>query len=92
MRRLYDADIVWGDENAGSVLVDANRGAWIISFRGEFTQGWVRREHAGTVEGDYLRLAKIIDHTFASSKPEGGRFSHVLEAYSRFLFIDQTSS
>lgn len=42
--------------------------AWVIDFGGGFTQGWVQRENAGTVEGDSQGLAKIVDHIFASSE------------------------
>jgi hypothetical protein len=72
VRRLCDADVVWCDENAGSVLIDANMDAWFIGFRGGFGQGWVQREHAGTVDCDYLRLAKIIDHTLPPVNRGGG--------------------
>lgn len=40
----------------------------VIDFGGAFTQGWVQRENAGTVESDSQGLAKIVDYDFASSE------------------------
>lgn len=68
VRRVHEAEIVWGDAKAANVLVDLNMDAWIIDFGGGFTQGWVQRENAGTVEGDSQGLAKIVDHIFALSE------------------------
>ncbi|KFZ03160.1 hypothetical protein V502_11176 [Pseudogymnoascus sp. VKM F-4520 (FW-2644)] len=68
VRRLHEAEIVWGDAKAANILVDVNMDAWVIDFGGGFTQGWVQRENAGTVEGDSQGLAKIVDHIFASSE------------------------
>ncbi|KFZ19023.1 hypothetical protein V502_03878 [Pseudogymnoascus sp. VKM F-4520 (FW-2644)] len=68
VKHLHEADIVWGDAKAANVLVDINMDAWIIDFGGGFTEGWVEREKAGTVEGDIQGLAKIVDYIFARTK------------------------
>jgi hypothetical protein len=56
---------LYGDAKAANVLVDTYMDAWIIDFRGGFTEGWVQREKAGTVEGDTQGLAKIVDYIFS---------------------------
>lgn len=68
VEHLHEADIVWGDAKAANVLVDINMDAWIIDFGGGFTEGWVEREKAGTVEGDTQGLAKIVDYIFVGPK------------------------
>jgi hypothetical protein len=66
LKHLHEAGIVWGDAKAANVLVDGNMDAWIVDFGGGFTEGWVEREKAGTVEGDIQGLAKIVDSIFES--------------------------
>lgn len=68
VKHLHEAGIVWGDAKAANVLVDLNMDAWIIDFGGGFTEGWVEREKAGTVEGDMKGLAKIVEYIFAETK------------------------
>ncbi|OBT61492.1 hypothetical protein VE03_09337 [Pseudogymnoascus sp. 23342-1-I1] len=68
LKHLHEASIVWGDAKASNVLVDRNMDAWIIDFGGGFTEGWVEREKAGTIEGDMQGLAKIIDYIFGRTK------------------------
>ncbi|OBT75113.1 hypothetical protein VF21_05490 [Pseudogymnoascus sp. 05NY08] len=65
LKHLHEAGIVWGDAKAANVLVDGNMDAWIIDFGGGFTEGWVEREKAGTVEGDVQGLVKIVDYIFS---------------------------
>ncbi|KFY17976.1 hypothetical protein V492_00226 [Pseudogymnoascus sp. VKM F-4246] len=67
VKHLHEADIVWGDAKAANVLVDVNMDSWIIDFGGGFTEGWVEREKAGTVEGDIQGLAKIVDYIFCQN-------------------------
>jgi serine/threonine protein kinase len=68
LKHLHEAGIVWGDAKAANVLVNTNMDAWIMDFGGGFTEGWVEREKAGTVEGDIQGLAKIVDYIFAKTK------------------------
>ena len=46
---------------AANVLIDKDNNAWIIDFGGGYTEGWVDRDKAGTVEGDLQGLANIMD-------------------------------
>lgn len=59
LARLHEAGIVWGDAKAANVLVDEDDSAWIIDFGGGYTQGWVKKEHMETIEGDREGLEKI---------------------------------
>lgn len=65
VKRLHEAGIVWGDAKAANVLVDINKDAWVIDFGGGYTEDWVEKEKAGTVEGDIQGLGKIVDCIFA---------------------------
>ncbi|KAF7563707.1 hypothetical protein G7046_g412 [Stylonectria norvegica] len=58
---LHDAGVAWGDAKPDNVLIDRHNDAWLIDFGGSYTEGWVPRELAGTVEGDLVALGKIKD-------------------------------
>ncbi|RSM00580.1 hypothetical protein CEP52_009046 [Fusarium oligoseptatum] len=59
--QLHNAGIVWGDAKPDNVLIDVNQDAWIVDFGGGYTEGWVPKTLAGTVEGDTVALEKMID-------------------------------
>jgi tRNA A-37 threonylcarbamoyl transferase component Bud32 len=61
---LHEAGVVWGDVKTANVLIDKYSNAWIIDFGGGYTEGWVDREKAGTVDGDLQGLANIMDFIF----------------------------
>ncbi|KAF5723830.1 beta transducin [Fusarium mundagurra] len=60
--QLHDAGIAWGDANPYNILIDANNDAWLIDFGGGYTEGWVPKSLAGTMEGDCIALKKIIEY------------------------------
>ncbi len=59
LSRLHKADIVWGDVKAENVLVDQSNNVWITDFGGGYTEGWVDKALAETMEGDAMGMAKI---------------------------------
>ncbi|KAG5758150.1 hypothetical protein H9Q72_013709 [Fusarium xylarioides] len=60
--QLHDAGIVWGDAKPDNVLIDVNEDAWLIDFGGGYTEGWVPKTLAGTMEGDRVALEKILEY------------------------------
>ncbi|KAI1878931.1 hypothetical protein JX265_003108 [Neoarthrinium moseri] len=60
VKELHARGIVWGDVKAANVLIDTHMNLWITDFGGGCTPGWVDREKAGTIEGDWQGLAKIL--------------------------------
>ncbi|KAK5257375.1 hypothetical protein LTR16_000856 [Cryomyces antarcticus] len=56
---LHMIGVVWGDGKAENVLIDVYDDAWIIDFGGSWTDGWVDKELAGTIQGDKQALNKI---------------------------------
>jgi hypothetical protein len=67
LKCLHEAGIIWGDVKAENVLIDANKNAWIIDFGGGYTEGWVEKQLAGTMEGDLQGLAKILEYLNVAS-------------------------
>ncbi|KIL93942.1 hypothetical protein FAVG1_02504 [Fusarium avenaceum] len=59
IERLHKHGLVWGDGKSSNIIIDEQDDAWLIDFRGGFTQGWVDEELAETKEGDEQALAKI---------------------------------
>ncbi|KAH8724866.1 hypothetical protein GQ44DRAFT_617233 [Phaeosphaeriaceae sp. PMI808] len=62
LKSLHEVGIIWGDVKPDNVLIDVNKDAWIIDFGGGYTEGWVERKIAGTVQGDLQGLAKILEY------------------------------
>jgi hypothetical protein len=59
--QLHDAGIVWGDAKPDNVLIDTNQDAWVVDFGGGYTEGWVPKKLAGTMEGDQHALEKMVE-------------------------------
>jgi hypothetical protein len=62
VHRLHAAGAIWGDAKPENVLVDIHDNAWLADFGGGYTEGWVDKAIAGTVEGDLQGLTKILEH------------------------------
>ncbi|GKU14668.1 protein kinase [Fusarium langsethiae] len=60
--QLHDAGIIWGDAKPDNVLIDVNQDAWVTDFDGGYTEGWVPKGLAQTVEGDCVALEKIVEY------------------------------
>ena len=61
---LHEAGVVWGDVKAENVLIDQDNDAWITDFGGGYTEGWVDKRVAGTVEGDLAGMVKLREFIF----------------------------
>ncbi|KAB5583456.1 hypothetical protein GE09DRAFT_1078968 [Coniochaeta sp. 2T2.1] len=70
LTELHKAGIVWGDAKAENVLVDREENVWIIDFGGGYTEGWVERQMAGTMEGDLAGMAKLRAFVFQDRAQE----------------------
>ncbi|EGY23841.1 hypothetical protein VDGD_05279 [Verticillium dahliae] len=57
---LHKAGVIWGDVKADNVLIDEYDDAWVIDFGGGYTEGWVKKQSAGTLTGDAEGLANIL--------------------------------
>jgi hypothetical protein len=64
LKHLHEAGIVWGDAKPDNVLIDSQDDAWLIDFGGGYTEGWVDKELAETMEGDLQGLARIKEYIF----------------------------
>jgi len=64
LTRLHAAGVVWGDAKPDNVLIDKHSNAGIVDFEGGYTERWVDRDKAGTVEGDLQGLANIVKLIF----------------------------
>lgn len=56
---LHENSIVWGDVKAANVLIHKNEDAWLIDFGGGYTEGWVDKDVAGTVVGDFTGMTRL---------------------------------
>ncbi|OAA70251.1 Serine/threonine-protein kinase-like domain protein [Cordyceps fumosorosea ARSEF 2679] len=75
---LHKNGIVWGDAKPDNILIDQNQNAWIIYFGGGYSEAWVPKDLAGTMNGDLVALAKVVDYIngdlpFQSEKASGGQ-------------------
>ncbi|KAF2754839.1 hypothetical protein EJ05DRAFT_135368 [Pseudovirgaria hyperparasitica] len=69
LNHLHHAGIVWGDVKPENVLIDREKNAWVIDFGGGYTEGWVEKDLAETIEGDKQGLARIQEYLKAGRRP-----------------------
>jgi len=60
VHQLHEIGLVWGDGKIDNIVIDKEDNAWLIDFGGGWTQDWVDRDLAGTVEGDEQALRNIV--------------------------------
>lgn len=58
---LHSIGIVWGGGKPSNIIVDQSDNVELIDFAGGWSQGWVDKELAETVEGDDQAVARIIE-------------------------------
>lgn len=68
LEALHGADVIWGDAKADNVIIDVNGDAWIIDFGAGYTEGWVDKDKASTVEGDLEGLKNIAQFVSPTAK------------------------
>lgn len=64
LKRLHSHNIVWGDAKAANVLIDVNGDAYLIDFGGGYTEDWVEKEMANSIDGDLQGLENIKRYLF----------------------------
>ncbi|KAH9991326.1 hypothetical protein F4779DRAFT_609645 [Xylariaceae sp. FL0662B] len=60
LAQLHSIGLFWGDGKISNIIIDKDDNAWLIDFGGGWTENWVDRELAGTVEGDEQALRNIV--------------------------------
>ncbi|RSL94799.1 hypothetical protein CDV31_014163 [Fusarium ambrosium] len=56
---LHSFGLFWGDGKAANVVIDPNNDAWLIDLAGGWTNGWVHKNHTGTMEGENQALRRM---------------------------------
>ena len=62
-----------GDGKASNIIIDDQDNAWLIDFGGGWTEGWVDKEVADTVEGDEQAVNSIVN-SLGVGRAGGGAF------------------
>lgn len=64
LKHLHSHNIVWGDAKAANVLIDVNGDAYLIDFGGGYTEGWVAKDMANSINRDLQGLESIKRYLF----------------------------
>lgn len=57
---LHEIGVIWGDGKANNIIIDDQDNAWLIDFGGGWTEGWIDKRAADTVEGDEQAVDNIM--------------------------------
>lgn len=57
---LHSHGIVWGDVNAGNVVIDRDDDAWVIDFGGRNNPWFVDDDKFETIEGDLQGVRRLF--------------------------------
>ncbi|CAH0051900.1 unnamed protein product [Clonostachys solani] len=68
VERLHAAGVVWGYADPGNVLIDRNNDAWIVGCGNGYTKGWTPKGLAGTKEGDWHAVEKILGFQYVDDR------------------------
>ena len=58
--QLHEIGVIWGNGEAGNIIIDTADDAWLIDFGGGWTEGWVDEALADTVDGDEQAVERIM--------------------------------
>ena len=58
---LHAHDVIWGDVNAGNVVIDHASNAWLIDFGGLNNPEFVDDDLAETKEGDWQGVHRLFE-------------------------------
>ncbi|KAK3075389.1 hypothetical protein LTR53_001320 [Teratosphaeriaceae sp. CCFEE 6253] len=67
VKELHAHQLVWGDVNAGNVVIDEMGDAWVIDFGGMNNPEFVDNELAETEEGDWQGVNRLFDEWLPGS-------------------------
>lgn len=59
--QLHENGIVWGDVKTANIMIDTADNAWLIDFGGSWTDGWIERDLAETIEGDLQGFSRVVE-------------------------------
>lgn len=65
---VHAHDIIWGDVNAGNVVIDEALDAWVIDLGGMNNPEFVDDDKAETVEGDWQGVRRLFQVRLASRR------------------------
>lgn len=65
---LHAKDIVWGDVNAGNVIIDEELNAWVVDFGGRNNPEFVDDDKAETIEGDWQGVKRLFEDWLPSRR------------------------
>lgn len=66
---LHRIGVIWGDARADCVMIDRYNNAIILDLEGGFTPSWIDQDLEGTMQGDMLALARLMDFIYNDKCP-----------------------
>ena len=68
LKALHAQGIVWGDVNAGNVIIDQALDTWVIDFGGMNNPEFVDDDKAETMEGDWQGVKRLFQEWLPSRR------------------------
>jgi hypothetical protein len=66
---LHRIGVIWGDARADCVMIDCYHNAVILDLEGGYTPAWVDEDLEGTMQGDMLALARLMEFIYNDKCP-----------------------